>query len=129
MPVGNHLLDFRGSLPVLELAPVEVAVLAVDAGLDVQPAEEDVAGGLHQPLAGDHPLTVVLELARAEELLEHRCLGLLQLQEQRILAVAAEQQRDPGAGADAAHADDLAREVGQPELLEQHAPVVLERAR
>ena len=62
-----------------------------------------------------------------EELLEHRGLRLLQLQEQRILAVAADQQGDPGARADAADADHLAREVDQLELLEQHAPVVLER--
>ena len=44
------------------------------------------------------------------------------------LVVAPEQQRDPGARADAADTDDLAREVGQLELLEQHAAVVLQRA-
>ena len=82
----------------------------------MQPAEEDVAGGLHQPLSGDDPLAVVVKLARLEELLEHRGLGLLELQEQRVLAVAAEQQRDPGARADAPDADDLARDVDQLEL-------------
>ncbi len=46
---------------------------------------------------------------------------------QRVLSVVAEHQRNPGARADAPHPDDLAREVGQVELLEQHAPVVHER--
>ena len=64
MPRGSHLLDFRRALPVLQLASVEVARLAVEPGLDVQPAEEDVAAGLHQALAGDDALAVVGELAR-----------------------------------------------------------------
>ena len=127
--MGVHLLDFRRALPILQLAAVEVAFLAVEPRLDVQPAEEYVAAGLHQPLADDDPLAVVLELTRSEELLEHRRLGLLHLQEQRVLAVAAQQQRDPGARADAAHTDDLACEVGQAELLEQYAPVVLQCGR
>ncbi len=43
-----------------------------------------------------------------EERLEHRGFGLLELQEQRVVAVAAEQQRDPDPRADAADPDDLA---------------------
>ena len=58
-----------------------------------------------------------------DEPLEHRLLRLLGLQEQRVLAVAAEQQHDPGAGADAADADDLAGRVHVLEALEQLAPV------
>ena len=45
-------------LPVPELAHVEVAAAAVEADTGA-PAEEDVAGRLHQPLALDHPLAVV----------------------------------------------------------------------
>ena len=71
-----------------------------------------------------HALAVVLELARTEELLEHRRLGLLHLQEQRIPAVAPQHQRDPGARADAADAHHLAREVDEPELLEQQLALV-----
>ena len=41
--------------------------------------------------------------------------------------VTTEEQRDPGPRPDAADADDLAGEVRQLELLEQLAPVVLER--
>jgi hypothetical protein len=59
MPFGDHLFDLRRAFPVFELAAVEVSGLAVDSGLDVQPAEEDVAGGLHQPLPDHDPLTVV----------------------------------------------------------------------
>ena len=56
MPVGYHLLDLGGALPVLQLADVEVARLAVEPGVHVQPAEEDVAGRLHQALTGDDAL-------------------------------------------------------------------------
>ena len=75
------------------------------------------------------PLGIIcsISLAWSEELLEHRALGLLHLQEERVLSVAAEHQRDPGARADASDAHDLAREVDEAELLEQHPPVVLER--
>ena len=41
--------------------------------------------------------------------------------------VDAEKEGDPGACADAAHADDLARQVDEPELLEQVAAVGLQR--
>ena len=94
----------------------------------MQPAEEDVARRLHQPLALDDALAVVRVLALAEVRLEHRRLRLLDLEEERVVVVPAEQQDDPAAGADAADADDLAGDVDQPELLEQVAAVALQRA-
>ena len=63
------------------------------------------------------------ERALAQEWLEHRCLRLLELQEQGIVLVAAEHEHDPGARADAAHPDDLARRVDVAKPLEQ-APAV-----
>jgi hypothetical protein len=48
---------------------------------------------------------------RRRERLEHRGLGLLDLQEERVAVVAAEQQDDPRAQSDAADADHLVREV------------------
>ena len=78
-------------------------------------------------LAVHDPLAVALDGALLGELLEHGGLGLLQLQEQRIAPVTAEQQRDPGTRADAAHADHLAGDIDQPELLQQHPAVVLQR--
>ena len=122
-----HRLDQGRALRVPELAQVEVALDAVDPGR-VQPAEHDVARSLHQPLALDHALAVVGELALAEERLEHRGLRLLRLQEQRVVAVAAEHQDDPGAGADAADADDLAGGVDEAEPLEQATAVAGEGA-
>ena len=64
--VGLHQLDDRGSLRVPELADVEVALDVVEA-LGADPAEHDVAGGLGQALALDDPLSVVGELALAQE--------------------------------------------------------------
>ena len=124
--LGGHLLDFGRALPVAQLAHVEVSRHVLVARLGVQPAEEDVAAGLHQALPGDDPLAMVGELAWRHELLEHRRLRFLQLQEQRFVFVASQQQRDPVAGADAADADDLAREVEQAKLVDQHAAVALE---
>src|SRR3954462_14417266 len=93
-------------LPSHSWRDVEVALNAVDSSR-AQPAEHDVAGGLHQPLAFDDPLSVVGELALAEVRLEHRTLGLLALQEQWVAVIVAEHQQDPGARADAADADHL----------------------
>ena len=61
----------------------------------VLPAQEDVAGGLHQALPGDDPLAVVGELALARVGLDHRPLRLLDLEEQRIVLVAADEQGHP----------------------------------
>ena len=72
-------LERERAFPVLELADVEVAFLAVEAGACVLPAEKDVAGGLHQPLAGDDALTAVAVLALPDELFEYRRLRLLDL--------------------------------------------------
>ena len=70
-------------------------------------------------LPGDHPLPLVVVLAAAAVVGQHRVLGLLGLQEQRFLTVAGLEQQDPGAGADAADTDHLARHVDQLELLHQ----------
>ena len=58
-PDGRHRLDVGRALPVPQLAHVEVAALAVEP-VDALPAEEDVAGRLHQPLALDDALAVVV---------------------------------------------------------------------
>ena len=57
--------------------------------------------------------------ALRQVVLQHRLRGLLDLQEQRVLLVAALQQDDERPGADAADADDLARNVDHLEPLEQ----------
>ena len=119
-------LDRGRPLRVPELADVEVTLDAVGVG-HTQPAEHDVARGLRQPLALDHPLAVLREHALAEERLEHRCFRLLDLEEERSGLVAAEPEHDVGARPDAAHADDLACRVHVAETLEQPPAVAGQR--
>ena len=119
-------LRVRRSLPVPQLAHVEVAHLAVERG-GPQPAEEDVARGLHHALPFDDPAAHVAEIALPHVRLEHGPLRLLALQEERLIHVAADEQDDPGARPDAPDADDLAREVRVLVAVEQQAVVVLER--
>ena len=119
-------VDEGRALGVPQLAEVEVAIDHIET-LRAEPAQQDVALGLHQPLALDHTLAVVVEGALAEIRLQHRRLGLLRLEEERIVAVAPQHQHDPRPGADAADADDLAGRVDVPEPLEERAPVVRQR--
>ena len=60
-------------------------------------------------------------------ILEHRRGRFLDLQEQRVLLVAALEQDDEGARADAADTHDLAGGVDDLEALEQVAAVILQR--
>ena len=120
----RHRGDVGRDLGVPELADVEVAHLEVlETERLSQPPQEDVAGGLHQPLALDHPPSLVGELGSAGEPLQHRTRRLLRLQEQRIARVASEQQDHPAAASHASDADDLTRKVGVPEALQQPAAV------
>ena len=64
--------------------------------------------------------------APGQVVLEHRGRRLLDLQEQRVLFVAALQQHDERPRADAADPDDLARHVDDLELLEQVTAVGLQ---
>ena len=105
------------AFPLAQLPDVEVEP-AVRAILDALPAEEDVACRLDQPLPDHHPLRMVLELARLEERLQHRLSRLPDLQEEQVVLVAAEEQRDPGPRAGAA---DLAPELDEAVLVEQPA--------
>src|ERR1700733_1788815 len=123
----DHGVDVEGELPVPQLADVEVTLLPVQAGRDAMPPQEDVTGCLHQPLARDHPLAHVGELAGAEEPAEHRLLGLLDLEEQRIRLITSEHQHDPAPRPDTANADDLPGHVNELILLDQVPPVGRQR--
>ena len=122
-------VEIDGRLPVPELANVEVAPDAVDRvlRLGAYPAEEDVARRLHQALPVRRRALRGCVRARAEVRLEHRRLRLLDLEEERVVAVASEQQEDPAAGSDAADADHLPREIDPAELLEQMPAIGLQR--
>jgi hypothetical protein len=93
-------------LHVAELAYVEV----VSAQGAHRPAEHHLAGGLHQALAHHDALPMVGIGALARIGLEHRGVGLLDLQEQRIV-VGGHEQRYHAHGADAAHHDHLDRKI------------------
>ena len=116
-----------GALPVAQLADVEVALYAVDAR-DALPAQEDVARGLHEPLAGDDPLARSWRTrSRADELARAPTRSAsLAWRSSGSSLVPAEQQDHPAAGPDAAHADHLAGHVDEAVLLQQHPPVGLQ---
>ena len=92
----------------------------------LRPAQEDVAGGLHQPLPRDDPLALVRVDALARVRCEHRRTRFLHLQEQGM-AFGRGEETHQAAGADAADADDLHREVFQAVAIEQHAAIVGQR--
>ena len=94
-----------------------------------EPAEEDVARRLHQPLALDYAPALLLELLLPANGSSTEALRLLDLQEERIVRVAAEEQNDPGAGPDAADADDLVGDVDVAVALDQVPDVAVERSR
>ena len=65
----------------------------------------------------------VLNSLASEELLQHRCLCLLELQEEGVVVVTPHHQQHPGAGSDAADPDDFARQVDVAVLVEQSLSV------
>src|SRR5215510_16412022 len=85
--------------------------------------------GLYQSLAPDHALAVVAKCTCTREALEDRPRCFLDLKDQRIVRIDADEERDPTAGADAAHADYPVRELDESELPEQHLALVGERLR
>ena len=89
----------------------------------MHPAQEDVAGGLHQPLPHDDALALVLVDALARVRFEHRRHASLNCRK-RGWPSAEKKRPDQAARADAADADDLHREVFQAVAIEQHAALV-----
>ena len=79
----------------------------------MQPAEEDIAGGLHQALPGDHALAVVFEDSLGAEV-SPRVPKPRPPSSAGIggLAVPAKQQRDPCACANTPDTDYLPSEIG-----------------
>ena len=109
-------------LHVTELAHVEVLPL------HGRPAEEQVAGGLHEPLAGHHAATVVGVGAASGVGLEHRGLRLLHLEEQRVEGGTSLQEHDQRPRSPTLPTPhDLAGDVDEVVLVEEVAAVVGER--
>src|SRR4051794_37600201 len=80
-------------------------------------ARSHVARRLDEPLAADYPLAVTRVRARAKELLVDGWSGLLDLQEQRLLAVAALEQYQVDLRPDTSDADDLSDDVDEREAV------------
>jgi hypothetical protein len=118
-------IDIDRPLAIPQLANVEVPLAAVEPECR-EPAEEDVARGLHQPLSLDHALAMSFERARPRVWLQHRSRGLLRLHEQRVLSVAAHHQHDPGMRPDTSDADDLPGQVDESVAVEQVLAIALE---
>ena len=94
-------LDGKLDLDVSELAHIEVT-----SSTTLGPAEEDIAGRLHEPVAVHDTLSVVWEDALSRIGLQDRSARLLELENERISS-AGHQQNHRAGGADAPDADDL----------------------
>ena len=113
--VRRQGIDVGGHLHVAQVAPV-----VVDTGsLVVGPAQEHVAGGLHEPLTLDGAPGVVVVGGAPEVRLEHRLLRFLDLQDERVVVPASFQERDPAASPDAADPHHLASSILQGEPVEE----------
>ncbi len=66
-----------------------------------------------------HSFAVVVELALRQVGLEHGRHGLLDLEEERVVLIAAHHQRHVAARSDAPDADDLVRPVDELIAIEQ----------
>ena len=119
-PSRNHRLDLCGALPVPELPQVEVPRAPSNPRTRTQPRKMSLAVCISRWPTTTRCAQFAYSLA-PDELLQHRRACLLGLQEQRVIRVVAQQQRDVGAGSDAADPDHLAREVDQTKLVEEHA--------
>jgi hypothetical protein len=73
---GVHAFDVGGVFPVAQLAEVVVAGRTAAGKGGPLPAGEDVTDGLHQMLAGDDTLALVVVFALAGVAGQHRALGL-----------------------------------------------------
>ena len=92
----------------------------------VQP-EVDVARGLHHPLALHDSFAGLVVAALGQVILQHRGGRFFDLQEQRVLLIAALQQHNERPRTDAANADDLAGCIDDLESFEQVPSIVLQR--
>ena len=92
----------------------------------LRPAQEDIACRLHDALAGDDALPLVLEGARLRKRLEDRTPRFLDLKDEAVVFVR-HQQRDGTARPDAADSDDFDRHVHEFVGVHQRRDVVAQR--
>ena len=124
--VDRHLRRAEGlhqdaELHVPQLAEEEVALRPP------APAEEHVAGGLHEPVAVHDALAVVRKGAGSSVRLQDRGTRLLDLEEQGV-SLAGRQEEDPAEGADAPDPNHLDRGVSHLVAVQQGLVGVRQRA-
>src|SRR5919112_736879 len=97
--VRVELLDGNRGFHVPQLADIEIT------SPELRPPKERVTGGLHDALAGDHPLPIVRKRTLLEMWLEHGGWRLLELEEERIVRAGGLQEENIGAKPDTANPD------------------------
>src|SRR5829696_4032943 len=117
----RHALYLGRALHVSQLAPVKVASRRA-----AEPAEEDVARGLHEPLAGNDALSLVLVGTRRKWALKYRSSSLLDLEEQGVILVAALEQHHVGPCTHTTDPHNLPRRVHKAVPVEQVATIFLQ---
>jgi hypothetical protein len=118
-----HSFDGGFDLGVAQLAHIE---MPWRISRETHPAEENVAGSLHNALANHNALTMVCELARAGVRFDEGLSGLLELQEEWIVVIGNE-EGDAAQQSDASHSNDLIRFIDLPVSI--HKNVALYRKR
>ena len=116
-PVGIEPLDRNRGFHVPKLAHIEIA------SSELRPAEERIAGSLHDALSGYDPLAIVWERAPGQVRLEDGRWRLLELEEQRIIRAGTLQQQDVGSEPDAADTHYFAGYVGDVVPIQEEAPI------
>src|SRR5262249_56234106 len=81
--VLSHSPDLGRALAVPELPDVEVSTAPIDPLVRGQPAEQNIAGSLHQSLSFDDSPALVLVPAATRERSEDRGTSLLDLEKER----------------------------------------------
>jgi hypothetical protein len=108
-------------LHVAQLADIEVPAFR-----PCGPAEEQVRGGLHQPLAHHHALAVVRESDAPGIGFQYGRVGLLELKKKRMVPDRHHQGHHAHCP-DAADADDFDRRIRQPVAIEQDTTILGQR--
>ena len=114
-------LDEHLDLRVLELSDVKLSSFRAD-----RPAQEQVAGRLHQPAAVDNSLAVVGIDALSSVGLQDRGACFLNLKEKRV-RFAGQEEHNATPGADTSDTHNLDRDVAQFVMIEEQPAIFLHR--
>ena len=91
----------------------------------MRPTQKEITGSLHDTLTIDDPVCMARISTGAEVTFEDRSLCLLDLQEERVMALASLEEGNITARAHASHSDDLLDNINETILLEQDTAIFL----